>query len=341
MTTMRAVRTGAPGTVELVEVARPTPGPRDVLVRVRACGICGTDTFFVQAGGAPLPTGTAPLMLGHEPAGEVLEVGADVVGVHAGDHVVVNPMAAPSGLIGTGGPLGGMAELLLVEDAELGRTLQTVDQAVPFSVASLNEPMAVALHGVNRLAPSEQEQVVVFGAGPIGLGATIWLKLRGVRHVVVVDVQPDRLATALEVGADAVVDSSQEDVAARLTALHGSATNALGQRRPATDAYLDAAGAPQVLQTVQATARWGARLAVVAVHKKPVDLSGILRSELTILGSMGYPTEIFDVTPQLAEHWERFARIISHTVPLDEAQRAFDLALTPGAASKVVVVDER
>jgi threonine dehydrogenase-like Zn-dependent dehydrogenase len=145
------------------------------------------------------------------------------------------------------------------------------------------------------------------------------------------------LELAGAVGADAVIDSSQEDVAARLTALHGSSANALGAPRPATDIYIDAAGAGPVMDTVLAAAKWRAKLVVVAVQKGKVDLSPMLRSELTIVASMGYPTEIFEVTPQLAEHHERFAQLISHRVPLTEVDKAFDLVMSPGAAQKVVV----
>ena len=99
MPTMKSVRTAAPGTIKVAEIQRPAPGPRDLLVRVRACGICGTDAAFVQMGGMPLgPEGeTAAIPLGHEPAGEVVEIGAEVTGPKTGDRVVVNPQAAPSG----------------------------------------------------------------------------------------------------------------------------------------------------------------------------------------------------------------------------------------------------
>jgi (R,R)-butanediol dehydrogenase / meso-butanediol dehydrogenase / diacetyl reductase len=335
---MKSVRTGEAGKVDVIDVPRPVAGPRDVVVRIRACGICGTDTFFVTAGGMPVSAEEClTIPLGHEPAGEIVEVGDQVTGLSVGDHVVVNPMNAPSGLIGTGGPLGAMSEYLLVENAALGRTLQTIPAHVPFAVAALNEPMAVAMHAVNRSAAGPGDTAVAFGAGPIGLGATIWLKLRGVRHVVVVDIVADKLARALDVGADAVIDSAREDVTERLIDLHGKAFNALGSLRAGTDIYLDAAGAPQALQTTQACAKWGAKLVIVAVHKKPVDISGILRSELTIIVSLGYPTELFEVTPHLAEHWERFAKIISHQVPYTDAQTAFDLAATPGAADKVII----
>ncbi|WP_371667925.1 zinc-binding dehydrogenase [Streptomyces sp. NBC_00289] len=341
MTTMKSVLTGAQNKIDVVDVERPVPGPRDALVRIRACGICGTDTFFLHMGGAPFGPGGSmtALPLGHEPAGEVVEVGAEVEGLKAGDRVVVNPQGAPSGIIGCGGELGGMNEYLLIEDAEVGRSVAVFPDHVPFDVAALNEPMAVARHCVNRSEAKAADRVVVFGAGPIGLGATIWLKLRGVEHVVVADVIPERLETALAVGADAVINSAGEDVTARLTELHGQAANALGQPRAGTDIYIDAAGAPAVFQAAVDSAKWGAKLVMVAVQKKSdaIDLGGMLRSELTLIASQGYPTEIFEVTPELAEHKDLFARLISHRIPFAEVDRAFELAMTPGAAEKVVV----
>ena len=340
MSTMKAVRTVAPNKVDVVDIERPVAGSWDAVVRIRACGICGTDTFFVQNGGAPVrPDEVLPVALGHEPAGEVVEVGADVVGLSVGDRVVVNPMAAPSGLIGNGGPLGAMRDYLLIEDALVGKSVAVFPATVPFEVAALNEPMAVARHCVNRSEAKETDKVIVFGAGPIGLGVTIWLKLRGVKHVIVADVIPERLEKALSVGADAVINSRTEDVQARLTELHGEGVNALGAVRADTDIYIDAAGVSAVLDVALASAKWGTKFVMVAVQKgKPsVDLSAMLRSEMTLIASMGYPEEIFQVTPELAEHWQLFAQLISHRVPFSEVERAFDLALTPGAAEKVVV----
>lgn len=341
MATMKSVQTGAKNTIDVVETERPVPGPKDVLIRIRACGICGTDTFFVQSGGTPYNAdgSVVSLLLGHEPAGEIAELGAEVTGLKVGDRVVVNPQGVPSGIIGCGGAHGGMSEYLLLEDAEIGRTLAVFPDTVPFDVAALNEPMAVARHCVNRSEAGPADKVVVFGAGPIGLGVTIWLKLRGVEHVVVADVIPERLQTALAVGADAVIDSATEDVTARLTELHGEAANALGQPRAGTDIYIDAAGVAAVFNATVDAAKWGAKLVMVAVQKpsEAIDLGGMLRSELTLIASQGYPTEIFEVTAELAEHQERFAKLISHRVPFAEVARAFELALTPGAAEKVVV----
>ena len=211
---------------------------------------------------------------------------------------------------------------------------------MPWDVAALNEPMAVALHAVNRTHPGPGDKVVVFGAGPIGLGAVLGYRRRGVAHIVVVDIIGSRLDKALQIGADAVVNSAQEDVAVRLVELHGQDMSQFVRgTRSGTDIYLDAAGAPTVPQTVGQIAKKGATLGIVAVHKQPVplDLGAMLTSELTIVLAMGYPTEIFEVTDDIVENPDKYSLIISDRIPFDRALDALTLARTPGAAEKVVV----
>lgn len=333
---MRVAMVTAPGEATVVDVPVPTVGASDVLVKMRACGICGSDAFYISLGGIPPRQGHTPL--GHEPAGEVVEVGGDVTDISVGDHVVINPMAAPGGIIGNGGEYGALADYLLVADAIRGKSLEVVPDHIPFDVAALNEPMAVARHGVNRCAPKATDKVVVFGAGPIGLGATIAFKSVGVSHVVVADLIPARLDKALKVGADAVINSADEDVMQRLFELHG-AGKSMFPGKAGTDIYFDAAGAPAVISTALAAAKPGARLGVVAVHKEsvPVDFVNIMSNEITIVGSMGYPDEIFEVTGDLIANWEKYAVIVSHTIPFDEVGDALRIAATPGAADKVVV----
>lgn len=326
----------APGTAEVVDVAQPEPGPSDVLVRMRACGICGSDTFYVSIGGVPPRQGCTPL--GHEPAGEVVAAGADVTGIAVGDHVVVNPMAAPAGIIGNGGPAGALAEYLLVEDAVRGVSLEVIPRHIPFEVAALNEPMAVARHGVNRCSPTATDKVVVFGAGPVGLGAVLAFTSAGVAHIVVVDLIADRLAKALQLGADAVIDAATEIVSARLVELHGEG-EAMFPDKAGTDIYLDAAGAGPVVDAALASAKRGATVCIVGVHKEPVpiDLVNVMANEISIVGSSGYPHEFFEVTTDLVANWEKYALIVSHTVPFAGIDEALRLAATPGAADKVVV----
>jgi len=334
---MKSVLVTGVGTTAVVDVPTPEVGPGDVLVRMRACGICGSDGFYISIGGIPPRQGATPL--GHEPAGEVAEVGADVVGVAVGDHVVVNPIASRKSMIGSGGPGGALSESLLIPDAVLGTSLAIVPDHIPFAVAALNEPMAVARHAVNRTEPEPGDKVVIFGAGPIGLGAAIGYKRSGVGHVVVVDVIPSRLEKALAVGADAVINSAEEDVVARLIELHGAGATAMGKPRAGTDIYLDAAGVSVVLDTALAAAKHRATVGIVAVHKKPVpvDFGSLLDSEVNIVLSMGYPTEIFEVTDDIVAEWEKFALIISDEFDFADVDAALTKATTPGAADKVVV----
>ncbi|GAA5026958.1 zinc-binding dehydrogenase [Microbacterium fluvii] len=338
---MKTLMVTAPDTAEWVETERPAAGPADIVVGIRACGICGSDSLYVHVGGIPPRQGQTPL--GHEPAGEVVEVGADVEGVKVGDHVVINPMANRDGIIGSGGAQGALSPEVVLFDAQAGINFRVIPDDIPWEVAALNEPMAVAYHGVNRSGAGEGSKVVVFGAGPVGLGAAIGFKSKGAAHVVVVDVVPNRLEKALKVGADAVIDSSSEDVAARLIELHGEVPGFMGRPgKPATDVYFDAAGVPAVIDTALAAAKSRAVLTIVAVHKKPVevDFQTILTSEVDIRMSMGYPTEIFEVTDSIIASWDKYRHIISDVLPFDRADEALALASTPGATDKVVVVFE-
>ena len=336
---MRSVQVIAPSTNSWVDIETPKPGPSDVLLRVKACGICGSDALYSQVGGIPPRQGATPL--GHEPAAEVAEIGAGVSGIQAGDHVVIDTMAFTDGLLGSGGAQGALSEYVLVKDFEPGRQLKVIPRHIPWQVAALNEPMAVAYHAVNRTEPKPGDKVVVFGAGPIGLGAVLGYRRKGVAHIVVVDILPSRLDKALQVGADAVINSAEEDVATRLVELHGDGASAhVRGVRPDTDIYLDAAGAPPVPKTVTSIAKHGVTFGVVAVHKKPVELDfgSILTTELNLVWAMGYPTEIFEVTEDIVENWEKYAVIVSDTLPFDQALEALELARTPGAADKVMVI---
>jgi threonine dehydrogenase-like Zn-dependent dehydrogenase len=219
-----------------------------------------------------------------------------------------------------------------------GRSLEVVPDHIPFEVAALNEPMAVARHGVNQVAPKSSDKVVIFGAGPIGLGATIGFKSAGAQHVTVVDLIQSRLDKALKVGADAVINSADEDVAQRLIDIDGPGES-MFPGKAGTDIYLDAAGVPAVISTALTAAKTGAKVVVVAIHKEPVpvDFLNVMSNEVTVVGSMGYPKEIFEVTRDIIANWEKYAVIVSHTLPFDDVAEALRIAATPGAADKVVV----
>ncbi|ROO87543.1 threonine dehydrogenase-like Zn-dependent dehydrogenase [Actinocorallia herbida] len=338
---MKSVIVTGPGKLEIAEVPIPQVGPRDVLVKMKACGICGADPHALAEGG--IPAGASATPMGHEPAGEIVEVGAETSGLRPGDRVVIDPTLVTDSITGGGGPQGALSEYLLVREAAPGVNVAVFPEHVPWHVAALAEPLAVARRSVDRTHPRPEHKAVVFGAGPVGLGALLALKHHGVSHVVVADVQPNRLDKALALGADAVINSAEQDVRARLVELHGEGTDAFGRTGlPGTDLYLDAAGVPDVLRTVFAGPKLGAVLGIVAIHRDPfpVDFQMLIPSELTIVHSMGHPTEMFSVIDDIAANTDACSAIVSDLIPFSEVERAFDLAGRPGATDKVVVTFE-
>jgi (R,R)-butanediol dehydrogenase / meso-butanediol dehydrogenase / diacetyl reductase len=321
--------------VRLDPAEPPRPGDSDVVVKVRACGICGSDLTYIKVGGIHRkPGGVTPI--GHEAAGEVVAVGDSVRGVSLGQRVVINPMMTSS-YIGSGGPEGAFTEEVLVKDARLGASLLPIPDELPFEVAALAEPLAVGLHGVNRAEVRSADKVVVFGCGPIGLAMVLWLLDRGVTDVVALDLAPERLARAKALGARAVINPAQEPVRQRLLELHGSA-RLFSREAVGTDAYIDAAGAPNILSDVVGMAKFHSRLVVTAAYMKPVsiDLGAMLTTEMTITTAVGYPSEMPEVVAALPRLTEKARSLISHRFPFEKVIEALGIAGTP-ASAKVMI----
>lgn len=335
---MRVTNIHAPGDVRIDDLPEPDCGPRDVVVAIKACGVCGTDVTLLHMGGLPVPGGRCPLPLGHEPAGEVVTVGADVSDVTVGMRVTFNPSVDVTNSIGCGADQGALSDRVVVRDARLGVDLFAIPDEIPYEVAALTEPLSVALHAVNRSEATPEQTAVVFGAGPVGIGIVAWLKLRGVRHVVSVDLSPARLALAAQMGADATVVGT-DDVIGRLRELHGT-EHVQGAPVAGTDLWFDAAGSQQVFDTVVRGTKFHARFVVVAVHHAPVqfDLVALLTKELHVTASLAYPTEFGEVAAAMATHWRRFEPMISDRVPFDRVAEAIALAGSGQVTGKVTVV---
>jgi 2-desacetyl-2-hydroxyethyl bacteriochlorophyllide A dehydrogenase len=316
-------------------IAPPQPGANDVVVKVKACGICGSDLSYIKIGGINRkPDGVTPL--GHEAAGEVVAIGSAVSDIGIGQRVVINPMMTPSN-VGNGGPEGAFTEELLVRDARVGDSLLPIPADLPYEIAALTEPLAVALHGVNRAQVKPGDKVVVFGCGPIGLGMVLWLLDRGVTDVVALDLADERLQRASALGARATINPAKEDVRGRLLELHG-ATKLFSREAVGTDVYIDAAGAPNILSDVIRLAKYHARLVVTAAYMKPVqiDLGAMLTTEMTITTAVAYPTEMPEVVASLSRLREKAAPLISHRFPFDQVIEAFGVAGTPGSAKVMI-----
>jgi (R,R)-butanediol dehydrogenase / meso-butanediol dehydrogenase / diacetyl reductase len=332
---MRVLNIHGVNDVRLDPTHQPQVGQSDVIVKIRACGVCGSDLSYIKMGGIHRKEGGVT-PIGHEAAGEVIAVGADVKDAYVGQRVVINPMNTPS-YVGSGGPEGAFTEELLVRGAKVGDSLLPIPDDLPFDVAALTEPLAVALHGVNRAQVKPADKVVVFGCGPIGLGMVLWLADRGIKDVVVLDLAPERLERAKALGARAGINPAKENVRERLLELHGPA-RVFSREAVGTDAYIDAAGAPSILTDVVNMAKFQSRLVVTAAYMKPVtlDLGAMLTTEMTITTAVGYPTEMPDVIASLPRLRNKCRSLISHRFSFDHVIDALGVAGTPGSAKVMV-----
>jgi len=332
---MRQVRVHGPNDVRVDDVDPPDPGPRDAVVAVEACGICGTDLGHIRHGGMRGP-GPEPLALGHEISGTLDWVGAEVDGLAVGDRVVVHPGDDDVGRIGNGMPEGGLTDRVLIREAARGRRLFTVPHDLPLDVAALVEPLAVGMRAVDRAEAAPGEKVAVFGCGPIGLAAIATLADRGIDEVVGVDLSPTRRRLALDLGAAATVDPARDDPWDVLASRHGATPHLFGPT-PATDAFLEVTGADSVITDVINRARRGARLVVVALHYEPIPTSFlvVMMKELTIRGSMEYPPRFEDAVDLLARR--DLSAMITHRFALDRFDDALAVLSDSRDAGKVLV----
>jgi threonine dehydrogenase-like Zn-dependent dehydrogenase len=331
---MLQVRVHAPGDVRLDDVEPPDPGPHDALVRVAACGICGSDLRYIEMGGVAGPSGT-PMCLGHEIAGVVDWAGSDVGGVRVGDRVIVQPGNAELGRIGNGAAEGGLTPLLLVANAD-ARGLHRVPDDVPLDVAAFAEPLAVGMHAVEQADVQPGDGVAVFGCGPIGLAAIATLVDRGNERVVAIDLSPTRLELARELGAQAALDPSSTNVWEELAYLHGITPFMFGPT-PATAAFIEASGSARVITDVLDHGPVGGRLSVVALHYEPIPTSylTVLMKQFTIRGSMEYPDRFADAIDLLARR--DLSALVTHRFPLEEFDQALKTLQGSKECGKVMV----
>ena len=277
---MKSVIVTAPGETQVVEVADPQAGPRDILVKMKACGICGSDAMYIQIGGIPPRQGDTPL--GHEPAGEIVAVGAEVTGLAVGDHVVVNPMAAPDGIIGSGGAQGGLSDYMVIKDAVRDRNVKVIPDARAVGGrraqrADGRRPSRREPHRARSPATRSSSSVQVRSASaPHRLPLARRVARRGRRR----HPRPPREGTADRRGR-----RDQLRRGGRRRPAHRTARP--GQRRPRPRRARRNRHLPRrrgrrgrASTRVSSLAKHGATLGIVAVHKKPVpvDFGAILTS---------------------------------------------------------------
>ncbi len=297
----------------LDDIAEPEPGARDALIRVAACGICGTDVSYIHMGLNP----GRPIPLGHEVVGVVEWLGDEVADLAIGDRVVVCPLNVGDGPLGTGASNGGLTPLLHIPEAANGRRLFRLPDDMPFTTAALTEPLAVGMQSVNQSEAKPGDKVAVFGCGPIGLMALATLADRGIDDTVAIDFSPARLELAKRMGARHVLNPSEVDVFEELKRFHGTAPFMFGPTA-ATDIFIEASGADAVIDEVLQKGRVDGVLIVVALHYRPVKTNyvNLLMKQFTVRGSMEYPKRFEDAI-ELLERRD-LSEIVTHTFSLEE-----------------------
>jgi threonine dehydrogenase-like Zn-dependent dehydrogenase len=228
---------------------------------------------------------------------------------------------------------------LLVTDADRGR-LHPVPDELPLDVAAFAEPLAVGMHAVDQADVRPGDGVCVLGCGPIGLAAIATLVDRGHDKVVGVDLSATRLRLARDLGAQAAIDPTANDLWVMLADLHGTTPFMFGPT-PATAAFIEASGASPVIGDVIDHAAVGARLSIVALHYVPIPTNYVmvLMKELTIRGSIEYPPRFDDAIDLLGRR--DLSGLLTHRFPLGGFDEALGILRGSKDCGKVlVIIDE-
>ena len=322
---------------------RPTPqitNPDDVLLRVEACGLCGTDLNILAV--PPAHKAEAGTVLGHEFVGTVEAVGTGVKYVHEGDRVVVSPrlhcnqcrycrrgLANQCEDYGTLGIHrdGGLAPYVVAPE----RALYKISRDVALDDAVFAEVLSCVFGGTVRVPVNAGESVVILGAGPVGLLFGMIYRASGAGKIMVSDVAPFRLGIAKKNVADLVINSREQDV----EAIVKEQTDGLG-----ADIVVDGVGAllPQALKL----ARRGGRVVLFGLQPHalpPVSQYLITRYELTVQGAFGGANQFPGVVRMLESGVIHPSSLITHRIAAANAPAAFD-AMRAGETMKVIVTHD-
>lgn len=293
-----AVIRNNPRRISIEEVERPVPGQDEVLVRVKACGLCGSDVHgFLDENSKGRVEG---LIMGHEPAGMVAECGEGAIRFHEGDRVVIDPQFAcgecyackhawyniceNGGIIGSalrGFHQGAMAEYVVVKE----RHLHALPDEMSFEEGALMEPVSNAIHAVNRAGIKVGDKVAVMGAGTIGLCMIQAARVAGAETIVAIDVSDYHLEMAKDLGADYVINSSREEPIEAVKQLFGG----IG-----ADVTIEAVGIGETYRQATLMTRkrgtfvfFGAAKETAQLHLYP-----FLHRELNVVGCTGFDVEL-------------------------------------------------
>jgi 2-desacetyl-2-hydroxyethyl bacteriochlorophyllide A dehydrogenase len=331
---MKAMLVREPNRYELSDVPVPRIASGEALVRVEACGICGTDIDIIE-GNRPMEVTAYPVILGHEFSGEVVEVGSEVKEVRPGDKVAVDTVIRCSGCrncamgwtahcltaynqIGCTIP-GGMAEYVAVPQRQLYKlpdSLHVVD-------AALAEPGSCAAHGVSKADIRPGDSVVVIGVGPIGALTLQFGRLFSPAHLISVEIDDRKLELARKLGATHAVSARHQDVTTAIMDI----THGLG-----ADAIIECSGSLDSIQKTFSYVGTKGRIVVIGVpseRKFEIDFLSLLLRDALFRPSNGYTTQIWLWVLQLLSSGAIDTRtIVTHRFPLSQIDKAFSMLRT-------------
>ncbi|MBS1802363.1 MAG: alcohol dehydrogenase catalytic domain-containing protein [Acidobacteria bacterium] len=333
---MLAARYLGPDKLEMLEVPIPDLSDEEALIRVEACGFCGSDLGIV-AGVHPRARG--PLTLGHEFCGTIHRMNTAGHEFDIGDRVTAFPLiscgecsACRSGqshvcrslkLFGFDAD-GAMAEFVRIPI----HSLLKLPKTMPASIGAVIEPLAVAVHGVSMAPRRNVKNIAVLGAGPIGLLTALVASSESESNVCISDILPSRLELARELGITSY--SAGAEMRERIMA----ATNGEG-----VDLVYECAGAPSSAVDMTSLLRPRGTIVNLGVFKRPVevDLQAINFKELTLIGSRVYTKDDFKTAISMAETLP-LQRVVTHSFPLRDVQAAFECFRGGKGVCKVLIL---
>ena len=326
---------------EIREFPDPQAGPGEAVVKIRASGLCGSDLHSYR-GSEPIET-----ISGHEPCGVIAELGPGApAGLSVGDRVMVYhyegcgvceicamgyEQLCPKGRVTYGGGTGhgANADYILVP----ARTLVHLDDELSFEEgAAISCGTGTAWNGLKKMDVSGRDSVAVFGQGPVGLSGTLSAKWMGA-SVIAVDIVPERLALASELGADHVINSSEVDPVAAIQDLTGGA---------GASAVLETSGNPHARsQAVESLRSFGRCCYVGIGEPASIDINrDVIHKVATVYGSWTFSkSELLEVARFMVDAQVPLEKLITHRYPLDKAVEAFRTFDTATTGKCVFVMD--
>lgn len=349
---MKALRWHGAKDLRLENIEEPVVRKGTVKIKVEWCGICGSDLHEYTAGPIFIPTSEvhplsgdkAPLVMGHEFSGQVVEVGEDITEIQVGDRVVVEPIYAcgtcgacrqglynlcdKMGFFGLSGGGGGFSEYATIP-AEM---IHKIPDSVSYEQGALVEPAAVALHSVRHSKLQVGDKAAVFGTGPIGLLLIEALKAAGASEIYAVELSEQRKQLAAELGA-IVIDPKEYDAVAEI---HNRTNGGV-------DVSFEVTSVPAVLKQAIQSTKINGETVIVSIFETeaPIHPQDIVMKERTLTGIIGYRDVFPAVISLMAQGYFPADKLVTKRIKLDEViEEGFEGLLKERNQIKILVKAE-